>query len=109
MFVQISDENVHRVRALMDEVFGDENFCSQIGYKKTTGAGSPAIGTDVLASVKDHIIWFAKKKDKVKYRQPYFEKEAGEAGAASYNRIQSSDGADVRSLKAGEIFIRDYK
>jgi adenine-specific DNA-methyltransferase len=109
IFVQISDENIHRVRALMDEVFGADNFCSLIGYKKTTGAGSPAIGTEVLASVKDHIIWFAKNKPEVKYRQLYSEKEAGEEGAASYNRVQSPDGALVRGLKASEEFDRDYK
>ena len=50
IFVQIGDENVHRVRAVMDEVFGEENFVSSITVKKTTGAGSPAIGTNVLAS-----------------------------------------------------------
>src|SRR5712671_5408087 len=41
IFVQIGDENVHLVRGLMDEVFSEDNFCSLIGYKKTTGAGSP--------------------------------------------------------------------
>lgn len=109
IFVQIGDENVHRLRALMDEVFGEANFCGQIGYKKTTGAGSPAIGTDVIASVKDYILWFAKNKDQVKYRQLYFEKEAGGVGAASYNRIQSADGAVVRPLKADEDYERDFK
>ncbi len=108
IFVQIGDENVHRVRALMDEVFGDENFCGLIGYKKTTGAGSPAIGTDVLASVKDYILWFAKSKPSVKYRQLYFEKEVGGNGAASYNRIQSRDGFDLRALRSTENYERDY-
>jgi adenine-specific DNA-methyltransferase len=102
VFVQIGDENVHRVRALMDEVFGEENFCSLIGYKKTTGAGSPAIGTDVLAAVKDYIIWFARDKQRVKYRQPFFEKTAGDVGAASYTRIQSPDGMEVRPLRSDE-------
>ncbi|ABK18533.1 site-specific DNA-methyltransferase [Syntrophobacter fumaroxidans] len=109
IFVQIGDENVHRIRALMDEVFGEENFCSLIGYKKTTGAGSPAIGTDVLASVKDYIVWFARKKRDVKYRQLYFEKETGGIGAASYNRVQSPDGADVKALRSKENYERDYK
>ncbi|GAB4212351.1 MAG: hypothetical protein Fur007_04510 [Rhodoferax sp.] len=109
IFVQIGDENVHRVRAVMDEVFGDENYCGLIGYKKTTGAGSPAIGTDVLASVKDYIVWFAKCKPSVKYRQLYFDKEAGTNGAASYNRVQSSDGIEVKALRAGENYERDYK
>ncbi|QTR52156.1 site-specific DNA-methyltransferase [Thiothrix unzii] len=109
IFVQIGDENVHRVRAVLDEVFGDENFCGLIGYKKTTGAGSPAIGTDVIASVKDYIVWFAKNKEAVKYRQLYLEKEAGGVGAASYNRIQSPDGFEVRALRTSENYERDYR
>src|SRR5262245_12646485 len=48
IFVQIGDENVHRVRAVMDEVFGETNFLSLITIKKTTGAGSPAIGTKII-------------------------------------------------------------
>ncbi len=109
IFVQIGDENVHRVRTLMDEVFGEENFCGLIGYKKTTGAGSPAIGTDVIAAVKDYIVWFAKKKEIVKYRQLYFEKEAGGVGAASYTRVQSADGFEVRPLRASDNYERDYR
>src|SRR5688572_15429932 len=49
IFVQIGDENVHRVRALMDEVFGEDNFVSQVSFKTTGGAGSPTGGTDTLA------------------------------------------------------------
>ena len=60
-FVQISDENVHLVRNLMDEVFGSENFVSQIIYQKTTGAGSPGELT-APASVADYIIWYAKDR-----------------------------------------------
>jgi adenine-specific DNA-methyltransferase len=48
IFVQIGDENVHLVRSLMDEVFGSENFCSLITFKKTTGAGSFSGGTNIL-------------------------------------------------------------
>ena len=58
IFVQIGDENVHRVRALMDEVFGDANFVSQINFKTTGGAGSPSGGTDTLASVNNFILWY---------------------------------------------------
>src|SRR5688572_22496208 len=49
IFVQIGEENVHRVRALMDEVFGEDNFVSQVSFKTTGGAGSPTGGTDTLA------------------------------------------------------------
>src|SRR6202453_936801 len=69
IFVQISDENVHRVRSLMDEVFGDDNFVSQINFKTTGGAGSPSGGTDTLASVNNFILWYAMNLPSVKYRQ----------------------------------------
>jgi adenine-specific DNA-methyltransferase len=63
IFVQIGDENVHRVRAVMDEVFGEQNFCSEIVFRKTTGKGS-----SLLDSSYDILLWFAKQKDSVKYR-----------------------------------------
>ncbi|KGJ16643.1 site-specific DNA-methyltransferase [Paracoccus sanguinis] len=97
IFVQIGDENVHRVRGLMDEVFGDENFCGQIMVQKTSGAGSPAIGTDVLAAVTDYVVWFAKKKEVVKYRQLYREKLLGEEGTTQYVNCRIRDAMkDVR-------------
>ena len=92
----------------MDEVFGEDNFVSQIAFKKTTGAGSPTIGTDVLASVQDYLLWFSKDINGIKYRQMYSEKEAGAKGAASYNRVQSVDGATVMPIRAGEEFERDF-
>jgi adenine-specific DNA-methyltransferase len=66
IFVQIGDENVHRVRAVMDEVFGDENCISQIFFQKTGGLTPKAI-----SNIGDHILWYAKKKDLLKYRQLY--------------------------------------
>ena len=56
-FVQISDENVHLVRNVMDEVFGSENFVSLIVYQKTTGTGSPG-ELRTVSSVVDYIIWY---------------------------------------------------
>ena len=84
VFVQIGDENVHRVRALMDEVFGEENFCSLIQVQKTSGAGSPAIGTEVIAGVMDYVVWFAKSRSAIKYRQPFRKKVLGEEGTTQY-------------------------
>lgn len=69
VFVQISDENVHRVRELLDEIFGQENFVTQISFKKTSGTGAR-----YLESIYDFIIWFAKDISRMKYRQPYAEK-----------------------------------
>ena len=63
IFIQIGDENVHRVRALMDEVFGEENFASQISVRKTTSEGSSLIG-----STADFILWYSRDRSKTKYR-----------------------------------------
>jgi adenine-specific DNA-methyltransferase len=91
-FVQIGDENVHLVRSLMDEVFGSENFVSMVTYAKTTGAGSGAGGTDVLASISDFVIWFARDRQATKYRQLYNVKVAGGEGSGKYNQVETADG-----------------
>jgi adenine-specific DNA-methyltransferase len=73
IFVQIGEENVHRVRALMDEIFGDENFCSQISYRTSvplTSAGLPP--------VTDHILWFSKDKPSYKFRDLFVQRETGD-------------------------------
>jgi adenine-specific DNA-methyltransferase len=64
IFIQISDENVHRVRAVLDEVFGPENFCGEIAFSKTSGQSS-----GLLATSFDYLLWFAKAKDRVKFRR----------------------------------------
>ena len=80
IFVQIGDENVHLIRTLLDDLFGTDNFVSSINYVKTSGAGSPAVGTKVLASVSDIVLWFAKDIKRLKYRQLYSNKVLGEEG-----------------------------
>ena len=62
-FVQIGDENVHRVRAVMDEIFRPENFVSQIQYRALTPLGSRG-----LSNVYDYALWFGKSKEALKYR-----------------------------------------
>lgn len=64
IFVQIGDENVHRVRAVMDEVFGDENYISEIGYHSTSGSTS-----DYLSNPKNYVLWYAKNSDTTKFRK----------------------------------------
>jgi len=98
-FVQIGDENVHRVRAVMDEVFGDENFVSQITFMTTTGAGSPAVATDVLPGVTDHIIWFARDKSHIKYRMLYFERSVTDDN--NYRFVRDSEA--IRALSSTEM------
>jgi len=63
IFVQIGDENVHRVRAVMDEVFGEANFVSQIAIQKTGGFSQSKIG-----NILDHVLWYAKSGESLKYR-----------------------------------------
>lgn len=89
VFVQISDENVHLVRNLLDEIFGSENFVSQIVYQKTSGAGSPG---ELLApaAVVDYILWYAKDKSVVKYRKLFTEKIFGDD--PHYNSIELENG-----------------
>ena len=96
VFVQISDENVHLVRNIMDEVFGSENFVSQIIYKKTTSATAGE-----LCSVADFILWYAKDIEQVKYRQLYIPKEYGGEGSSGYKHIELSDGSRM-SIKEWE-------
>lgn len=91
VFVQISDENVHLIRNLCDEVFGPENFVSQILYKKTTGAGSPNELT-APASVGDYIVWYAKSKDNFKFHTLFKGKIPDGDGSDSYNRIELYNG-----------------
>ena len=77
IFVQISDENVHRVRAVMDEVFGEKNFAAFITFRKKM----MPMGSDVAEGVSDYIIWYAKDREQVKSR-PLFYFKAAEGEAA---------------------------
>lgn len=69
VFVQISDENLHHVRELLDEVFGAENFCRVITFAKTSGLGSALIQT-----TRDFIVWYARDISRVKFRNLYTSK-----------------------------------
>lgn len=108
-FVQISDDNVHLVRNLMDEVFGSENFVSQIYYQKTTGAGSPG-ELFAPASVGDYIIWYAKNKAELKYNKLFLPKNFGEEGSSAYNKIELEDGTrmSISSWEKNNKQIFDY-
>lgn len=91
VFVQIGDENVHRVRALMDEVFGEENCVTEIVYTKTTGRGLA-----LLPASFDYIIWYARDREKVKYRQPLLEKLHGGEGLGTYHHTRLPAGEPRR-------------
>ncbi|MDZ4162712.1 MAG: site-specific DNA-methyltransferase, partial [Burkholderiales bacterium] len=96
IFVQIGDENVHRVRAVLDEVFGDENCVSQIGFAKTSGSTD-----DHLGQTTDYLLWYAKDKERVKFRTALKRKRAGEIGGTNYNRVRDIIG-NSQSLRNDE-------
>lgn len=89
IFIQISDENVHRVRALMDEVFGETNFCSLIAFETTTGQTSA-----YLAQNNDFLLWYAKDVSRTKFRQLTRPKLAGQEGGTGYRFVQTADLAE---------------
>ncbi|MEI6823288.1 MAG: site-specific DNA-methyltransferase [Bacteroidota bacterium] len=107
-FVQISDENVHLVRSLMDEVFGSENFVSDIIFVR----GVPGLGS-TLSNVNDHILWYAKDKEKIKYRSLFNDRPQKTIDSA-YNNVEEQDGTIRRLTKeeflgTKEILGRRFK
>jgi adenine-specific DNA-methyltransferase len=72
IFVQISDENVHGVRLILDEVFGRRQFCSQISFRKSSFQAAT-----LLATTSDFLLWYAKDKDLLKFRRLYKTKVVG--------------------------------
>ncbi len=87
VFVQISDENLHLVRSILDEVMGGTNFLGQIAFIKTAAL----VGTR-LSSNYDYLLWYGKDSAKTKYRQLYLPKiERTELGTFSWLRTESGD------------------
>src|SRR5437870_2301176 len=71
IFVQIGDENVHRVRTLLDEIFGDENFAALITFRKKM----MPLGSDVAEGISDYLLWYAKDRPNIKTRPLFYSKE----------------------------------
>ena len=98
IFVQIGDENVHRVRAVMDEVFGEENFVSQILYRRSgfqTGKS--------MANTYDYVLWFAKSNESIKVRAVYTETEVTNWYPNADRWVENLDGARVSRNPAETI------
>ncbi|MFN7714249.1 MAG: DNA methyltransferase, partial [Pseudanabaenaceae cyanobacterium] len=96
VFVQISDENVHHVRELMDEVFGDKNFIGIVTLKKTHHQESR-----LLPLVADYIIWYARDKNYVKFRNYYQLKTLTDVDYNKYRKLEESNGI-IRLLTSEE-------
>lgn len=83
IFVQIGDENVHRVRAVLDEVFGDDNAVSMISFRTTTG-----LGDQYLNSACNYLLWYCREKSRLKYREVFKPKGLAEDVGGRYRRVQ---------------------
>ena len=102
IFVQIGDENVHRVRAVMDEVFGETNFCGQISFRTTGGQSN-----SLLASSFDLLLWYGRDRSSIKYRPLYAEKPQGADGSGQYVLLEEDGGTTppfsmTKAQKEGE-------
>ncbi len=97
IFVQIGDENVHRVRSLLDEIFGAVNFISLITVKKTGGQTS-----ETLSAVSDYIIFYCKNRDFFFFKPPLSELKAGQGATTGerYDQMQLPDGQERRATDA---------
>jgi adenine-specific DNA-methyltransferase len=96
IFVQMGDENVHRVRAVMDEVFGEQNLCSQLTVVKTASQSA-----ELIAGTADYVLWYAKARETVKFRKALATKglEADKSGV--YRWVRDREGVE-RALTAEE-------
>ncbi len=93
IFVQIGDENIHRVRVLLDEVFGEENFISQISFKT-----SVPLGSTFIPGTLNYILFYGRNKKQLKFRRIFEDKTKGEG---AFTSIRLADGS-VRTLNVEE-------
>jgi len=89
IFVQIGGENLHRVRAVMDEVFGDGNFCAEIIFRKTARTSS-----NLLPTENDFLLWYSKDRDRIKFRNAYQRKNITDL--KSYKYLVSPETTEAR-------------
>jgi len=97
LFVQISEDNIHTIRNVLDEIFGSENFVSMISYATTSGIPGKS-----LSRSGDYLVWYAKSIKKMKYKQIYTNKAHGGEGAGEYRWILFPDGSS-RSMQNEEL------
>jgi adenine-specific DNA-methyltransferase len=101
VFIQISDENLHHVREIADEVFGPDNFVALVTFRKTSAVSSPNARVNVLGAVADYLVWYARDIQRVKYRQLYVEKSQESDNAGVYKWSEAQTGKRARGAAAG--------
>jgi adenine-specific DNA-methyltransferase len=87
IFVQISEENLHHVREVLDEVFGSGSFVALITYSTTGGFSSATI-----SRTGDYILWYARKKEKLKFHQLFTPKDTFDAARDDYDQLELASG-----------------
>ncbi len=98
IFMQISDENIHHVREIMDEVFGAENYAGTITFFKTSSQS-----TNSIPAIADFLLVYAKNKPLMKFRPLLRKKKPGETGAKQYKKIISPDMKEVRNMTKKQL------
>ncbi len=96
VFVQISDENVHHVREICDEVFGHKNFVAIVTFKKTGGSGE-----EIVDSISDYLLWYGKDVSQIKFRKLYQPKDLTFGAGERYTQVELIDGT-VRLITRDE-------
>ena len=99
IFVQIGDKNVHRVRAVMDDVFGEDSYVGTITFQKTGSTDQQLIPQTI-----DYLLVFAKDKSRVKYRQLHMEREAGTLALERYDMVLNEDGTSFQESRGPKPF-----
>jgi adenine-specific DNA-methyltransferase len=95
VFVQIGDQNLHRVRCVLDDIFVSENLVAIITFKKTAGQTARYV-----PGTCDYLIWYAKNLDRLKYRGLLAQRDVGETGAEAYSMIRLPDGTERRITRS---------
>ena len=99
-FLQISDDNVHLVRSIMDEVFGSENYINLIAFTKTQ-----PLGATYLPVTADYIIWYGKNKEKTKYRQLFLKKEVGKDTGYKFVELPNGDRRNLTTEESKDLSL----
>lgn len=101
IFVQIGDENVHRVRALMDEIFGETNYINTIIFKKKSS-------TTPTDPINDFIVWYSKKKELLKTKNLFVPRRDPGSGSKMTALLWRTEGLVIRKSEYGEHEIEHY-
>jgi adenine-specific DNA-methyltransferase len=107
VFVQISDENLHHVRELMDEVFGTENRLTCIVFRKTTGAGSPSGYVEALPETIDYLLWYARDHKLTKINRLYLPRDL--RADENFRWLEASDGSRRQANPNDDIVELSYQ